>query len=335
MNGDRDQAPALTVVVAAMADAAVLETTLLHLRAQTIRAQLEIIVATPSVSDLGSLPINPVGFYDCRVLEVPAATTGAELNAAGTHAARATVVAFAEDHAFADRSWGEALLQRHQEEWAAVAGSMTNANPGTLTSWADFITSYGAWLDPVAGGLRPFLPGHNCSYKRAALLSLGDELAELLESETVLHYRLVAEGHHLYMEPRARIAHTNFSRLSSSLRSQFHSGRVYAGTLRSGWSRPRKVSYALASPLIPFVRFSRCFRQMRQPGRREVVPLSVLPVLALTLLTDGVGQITAHVAGSGDSDAQLSALEFRRIDHLTSSDRRSLEALAASRQAVR
>ena len=37
-------APALTVVLAGLADAAVLETTLLHLRAQTVRDEIEVIV---------------------------------------------------------------------------------------------------------------------------------------------------------------------------------------------------------------------------------------------------------------------------------------------------
>ena len=80
-----------------MADAAVLETTLLHLRAQTVRERIEIIIATPSRSDLGPLPVDLDGFYDWRVLEVPTATNGAHANAAAVRAARAPIVAFAED----------------------------------------------------------------------------------------------------------------------------------------------------------------------------------------------------------------------------------------------
>ena len=45
--------PALTVVLAGLADAAVLETTLLHLRAQTVRENIEVIVVAPSVERLG------------------------------------------------------------------------------------------------------------------------------------------------------------------------------------------------------------------------------------------------------------------------------------------
>ena len=51
-------APALTVVLAGLADAAALERTLLHLRAQTVRDETEVIVVTSSVERLGALPLT-------------------------------------------------------------------------------------------------------------------------------------------------------------------------------------------------------------------------------------------------------------------------------------
>ena len=68
-------APALTVVLAGLADAAALETTLLHLRAQTVRENTEVIVVTPSVERLGALPVTMDEMHSCRVIEVPSATT--------------------------------------------------------------------------------------------------------------------------------------------------------------------------------------------------------------------------------------------------------------------
>ena len=123
------------------------------------------------------------------------------------------------------------------------------------------------------------------------LLATGDELASLLEAETLFHYRLAAAGHGLYLEPRARVSHLNFSRWTVSLRVQFHSGRVYASSLREGWSTPRKTIYALASPLIPLVRFGRSLRLIRQPMTAPSPP--VIPALALGILCDGAGQVRA------------------------------------------
>jgi hypothetical protein len=324
------EAPALTVVLAALADARVLETTLLHLHVQTARKRIEVIVVAPSVERLGLLPVTMDEMHSCRVIEAPAATTGCEANAAGARAAAAPIVAFVEDHSYVDPHWGAALLEAHEGDWAAVGPEVVNANPATTTSWADFVMSYGPWMEPAKAGPRPFLLGHNCSYKRAVLLAAGDELASLLETETVFHYRLAAAGHGLYLEPRARVSHLNFSRWNISLRVQYHSGRVYASSLREGWSPPRKALYALASPLIPLVRFGRSLRLIRQPRHRDTIPTAVIPALALGILCDGAGQIMGHIAGAGSSEHELSEYEFRRVDNVTPADRRQIEALTAN-----
>lgn len=326
----RAETPDLTVVLAALADAAVLEPTLLHFRAQTTRERIEVIVVTPSVDRLGPLPVTMDGMHSCRVIEAPAALTVCEANAVGARAAAAPIVAFAEDHSYVDPGWGAALLEAHKGDWAAVGPAVVNANPATMTSWADFVMSYGPWMEPAEAGPRPFLLGHNCSYKRDVLLATGDELPSLLEAETVFHYRLAAAGHGLYLEPQARISHLNFSRWRVSLRVQFHSGRVYAASLREGWSAPRKAIYALASPLIPLVRFGRSLRLIRQPSYRSVVPIAVIPALALALLCDGAGQVMGHIAGVGNSERGLSDYEYRRVDNVTAGDRRAIEALTAS-----
>ena len=326
----RAESPELTVVLAALADAAVLEPTLLHLHAQTTRERIEVIVVAPAADRLGPLPVTMDGMHSCRVIEGPAALTGCEANAVGARAAGAPIVAFAEDHSYVAPDWGAALLEAHKGDWAAVGPEVVNANPATMTSWADFVMSYGPWMEPAEAGPRPFLLGHNCSYKRDVLLATGDELPSLLGAESVFHYRLAAAGHGLYLEPRARVSHLNFSRLKVSLRVQFHSGRVYAASLREGWSKPRQAIYALASPLIPLVRLGRSLRLIRQPSYRRVVPTAVIPALALGILCDGAGQVMGHIAGIGSSEKGLSDYEYRRVDNVTAGDRRAIEALTAS-----
>ena len=107
-------------------------------------------------------------------------------------------------------------------------------------------------------------------------------------------------------------------------------GRVYASSLREGWSTPRKAIYALASPLIPLVRFGRSLRLIRRPSHRDIVPTAVIPALALGILCDGAGQVMGHIAGVGRSEEELSGYEYRRVDNVTAGDRRAIEALTAS-----
>ena len=108
---------------------------------------------------------------------------------------------------------------------------------------------------------------------------------------------------------------------------------MYASSLREGWSTPRKAIYAVASPLIPLVRFGRSLRLITRPSHRDIVPTAVVPALALGILCDGAGQVLGHIAGVGRSEEKLSGYEYRRVDNVTSRDRRTIEALTVSLRA--
>lgn len=100
---------------------------------------------------------------------------------------------------------------------------------------------YGPWIEPTLAGQASFLPGHNSRYKRAVLLEYGDQLEDMLVSETVMHLDLCRKGYRLYIESSARAAHVNFSLLSSWLPVQLYSGRVFAGSRARNWSLLRRL----------------------------------------------------------------------------------------------
>ncbi len=79
------------------------------------------------------------GLWGGQIVRVPRIASRGQANAAGALAARAPVVALAEDHAYPAADWKEALLEDHQGPWAAVGLRVLKANPGTLVSWADFV----------------------------------------------------------------------------------------------------------------------------------------------------------------------------------------------------
>ena len=87
------------------------------------------------------------------------------------------------------------------------------------------------------------LPGHNSSYKRERLLEYGDRLAGFLDAETTLFWDLDARGLGLYLEPAARVAHVNFSRLGVWLEVQYHAGRIFAAhrAWHGRWSGARRA----------------------------------------------------------------------------------------------
>lgn len=318
----RGAEPEMSVVVVTPDDFETVRKTVRHLRAQNVCGALEIVVVTPAAERLGLDARALEGFHSHIIVEVGPVTSTARARAAGVRAATARVVALVEDHAFPAPGWAEALVARHCESWAAVGPVMSNANPKSVTSWANLLVEYAPWLEPSEGGEREHLPGHNGSYKREVLLQYGERLEAMLEAESVLHWDLRAQGRRLYLEPRARVFHQNFSEPLPSLTLRFNGGRLFASSRARAWPAWRRALFAAASPLIPFVRCARITREMlrRAPTRRMMPRL--LPALVVGLVFDGAGEAAGYALGPGGAMAKLSDMEFHRERFLAARERR-------------
>jgi hypothetical protein len=293
--------------------------TMRHLRAQTVKDRLEIVLVVPTREEAEIDESELKEFCQYRILEVGGVTSIAGANAVGVRHAAAPIIALTEDHSFPAPDWAEALIKAHRQPYAAVGPVVRNANPNSIVSWADLLIGYGPWLDPAPAGTVDHLPGHNSSYKRAVLLEYGDELEAMLEAETVLHWDLRAKGYDLYLEPAAKTAHTNFGRLSSWMPVQFHCGRLFAADRARQWSRWRRLFFVGGSPLIPLVRLYRIVKELLRPGRRRGLLPRALPALMVGLSLDAVGQMMGCACGAGDSKQRLSEFEFHRERHLAGS----------------
>lgn len=312
-------APELSVILAAPDGYDSVRHTVAHLRAQTARDRLELLLVLPpqnaavETADLADFP------WLKRVVSSPGSIGRA--NAAGVRQASADVVVLAEDHCFPDPDWAEALLDAHREAWAAVGPGVRNANPASAVSWADFFIGYGPWMLPATRREVDFLPGHNSSYKREVLLAYGADLEQMLEAETVLHWGLRQRGQRLLLEPAASVAHTNFSLWRSWLPVQYHAGRLFAGSRIMGMPGWKRTVYVAGAPLIPLVRLTRIARQAaaaRLLGRFA----TSLHALVTGLALDGLGQFMGYLAGAGAARENVAKFEYRRMDHITEHDRR-------------
>jgi len=312
----------MSVVLATSGDFANIAATVHHLSRQSIVGSLELVLVAHAPEALQAEQDAFRPFWDYQIIGVNSLASVGEANAAGVRAARAAVVALAEDHCFPEPGWAKALLHGHDgDDVAAVGPVMRNANPGTLVSWCDFVIGYGPWLAPGVPGDRPFLPGHNSSYRRDVLLSMGARLEELMAVETVLHLHLRARGYRLVVEPNARAAHTNFALLRSWLPVQYHCGRAFSAERVRTWGVGKRVLYALGSPLIPWIRLVRAVRQLRLAESPRPSVTRVAPLLLVGLTMDGIGQLVGCVAGKGTSPERLARYEFRRAEHVPETDR--------------
>jgi hypothetical protein len=305
---------------------ATIRKTIRHLAEQNVCGGLEIVIVAPSAAKLELDATHLRHFLRYRVIEAGAIGSTARARAAGVRESSAPIVAFAEDHSYPASGWAEALIRRHQENWAAVGPVMANANPRTMTSWANLLIEYAEWLEPSPGGEREHLPGHNSSYQRATLLEYGERLEAMLDAESVLHWDLRRKGCKLYLEPTARTFHQNFSAPLSYLSLRFNGGRLFASARSRAWPFGRRAIFALGAPLIPFVRCLRIARELFKAGRPRHLLLPLLPVLLLGLIFDAAGEMAGYAFGPGSAMAKLSDMEFHRERYLERNDRH--EALA-------
>ena len=154
---------------------------------------------------------------------------------------------------------------------------ISNHNPSTWISRADFILNYGCFSGDAGNESVINIPPHNSAYSTAALQALGPELPGLLQMDHHLQARLLADGGRLCLESSARTAHTNLSRPLAHWASQFHGNRIYGATRAEydHWQGHRRAMYAAAFPLIGAIRLTRACAFVR--GWRA---LPILPLLA-------------------------------------------------------
>lgn len=287
------------------------------LRAQT-RQDFEVVLVVPA----GSEPPEVPGLR-CRVVAVDAATA-AEAYAAGIRRADGEVVALTEDHVFTPPDWVERLLAAHEGPWAAVGPGMANANPATLASRADLVLNFLEWMDPASGAAES-LPPHNSSYRREALLEeAGEHLVEALASERVLHYELEPLG--LYVDADLEVEHVNMSRWKPYLRHKLLGGWIFAGLRCGEWSAARRGAFALGSPLLPVLRWSRILPRLLRLEERGRY-LAAAPLITLGLLLHAAGECLGYLTGPEAARARYrdyTEFESRRWELITEADRRAL-----------
>ncbi|MEY2438988.1 MAG: hypothetical protein QOI34_373, partial [Verrucomicrobiota bacterium] len=149
------------------------------LATQTASDRIELIIVCPAEESLGLVREEVTSFHSVRVLGTGPITNTSKARVAGIHLARAPVVALAEDHAYPEPGWAEALIEAHKQPWAGVGATFINANPG-IVSWVALVVDYGRWIDPVKSGVVDDIAGHNSSWKRSLLLEYGPRLEFML-----------------------------------------------------------------------------------------------------------------------------------------------------------
>jgi GT2 family glycosyltransferase len=317
--------PALSVILTSRAGWAPVRRTLDYLAVQTVAERIELVlVLLDGRAPDGEPPDSVRELAAYRCVPAPEARSVAEANTAGVRHASAPVVALGEDHAFPEPGWAEALLARHEGPWAVVGPQVRNANPDSLVSWADFVLSYGPFATGGPGGEAGAAAGHNSSYKRDVLERQGGGLEDALAAEWVFHGRLRGEGAGVFVEPRAVVAHVNFSKLRPFLVHAFKGGRSGAASRALRWPGARRLVYAVGCVLLPALRLARLSRAFPREQRRGV-PAMALPLMLAGLVFDAAGQAAGFARANPEHvHGDLLDFEVERVRYVSAADASTL-----------
>jgi len=287
---------------------------LTHLRAQTIRSQIQVVLVARRGREREVDPRKFDGFAALDVVAVDAMPTVASAYAAGMRHATAEVVALVEDHVFVDPDWAARVCEAFSEgRAAAVAPLMLNANPATATSWMNFLVCFTEAATTVEAGDVEYGPGHNTAYRRSVLEQYEGELQRLLQTERNFHYRLRADGHVLRAEPRARLRHTNISIPYEALRQGFLGGVMFARYRAAKMPMVERVARTVLAPLVPLVRLFRLVRAHWRMPAGDGAPISGWLLVPAGLLAHAVGEAVGYWPIVRNVESKYEFFELHRI----------------------
>lgn len=285
-----------------------------HLRAQTVRNRLEIVIVAPAGVPLEVDHADLEGFAGVRIVPVESLRPFGAARAAGIWAARAPLIFIGETHTYAHPTWAEALIAAHAGPWAAVVPGFGNANPRGALSWSIFLLDYGPWLYGLPPRETVLAPTHNVAYKREVLLDLGESLDGALTHGDQLTILFRARAYRTYFEPAARIDHLNVARWAPWATERLHAGLVIAGRRAARWSALRRLVYFCGSPLLPLVFLSRAREGVGLMYREGRLPFGTFAALVIGTVISAAGEMIGYARGTpGDADEKMLEMEVHKV----------------------
>lgn len=291
-----------------------------EMQRQTLRAEIELIVIASKRDSFEDKDFECFGAW--QWITLPEVRTCGMAMEAAVRAAKAPFVTYAEEHSYFDKTWAERLVAAHEQGNDVVGFAMENANPDTLTSWAQFYGQFGPLIAPVASGESDFLAGHHVSYRKNLLLAYDGLLGEMLQSESALFLDLRARGKPMFIAGDAISRHVNISNLGAYIYMDYLGQRSFASTrARVGkWPWFKRALFAGAAPLIPWVRLRRILRDIRRTGRQGEMLPQILAPLGLALIAGAWGEMLGYMLGGSDSAERRAPVELQRDQYLAKTD---------------
>ena len=151
-------------------------------------------------------------------------------------------------------------------------------------------------MPPFAATFLDDLPGNNCSYKRAALAGLQDEMTDGFW-ETFIHRKMRRRGDKLLCVPEIFVHYVGPSSGLAFLKVRFTHGRKLAARRARELSRTQRSLRAMAFPLVPLLMLQRIAARVWEKRRYRARFLSCVPLLMIFLIAWSAGECAGYILG--------------------------------------
>lgn len=295
--------PRLSIVIAAVNGAELLQQTIDAIDAQPERLEIElVVVATAAISNQTIAELKSK-----RITVVETATEDdsiPKLRYRGIMAASGDLIAILEDHVEVAPDWAATVFQSMADPTVSAVGGCVAPGQHGWVNWGVFLADYARYIGPVPEGEYADLPGNNIAYRRTALLPNADALNEG-KWESWVNDRLVQSGHRLVSTNRMVVKHCKGFRLGEFLQQRWHFGRSYAGMRNPDLGPLKRAVYGVGSSILPFLLTLRATKLIagRDVPRRTL--LQSWPLIALVMTVGAAGECAGYLFGPGNSLEQV------------------------------
>ncbi len=278
------------------------EESLRHILAQTALARLEIVVVdlNPSEESFAGSEHPKVRYVQKPHLHYFCAAQ-IEL----VRQARAPIIAFIEDHSYAEPQWAEEVLKAFANARVAAVNYTFTTPPGraTLLHRSILLAEYGPWMAPHPGGRIRTSASTNIAYSRKVLLDAIANDEGIFEAEFLIHRRILKSGYEIHLAPRATVAHQSWLTLKDACNANCSHRRVFASrrALVGNWGRGRRIAWAVAMASMPMFQILRLAMSLRRRPALWGTFLIALPTLLIIYGGSSTQEAAGYLFGAGNS----------------------------------
>jgi glycosyltransferase involved in cell wall biosynthesis len=216
---------------------------------------------------------------------------------AGIRMARADILACLDADCIVDPAWITRIDLAHQSPHKVIGGSIANALPAGLVSWAAYFIEFTPWLPGTPPGKTMDVAGANVSYKKDIFNQMGPFIEGTYCSDTEFHWRLNQAGCPVYFDPTLKVHHLSLANFWQLVRHEFQHGFSFA-RMRvrfEKFSSLRRLLYGLLWFLIPVKLLKDIARRVIKSRYHLVEFFACLPLIIIGLTSWSLGEGSAYL----------------------------------------